>query len=127
MIILENNRNHLLDILSLINKLQKNVICGNNDNTCTRPILGLNNFLTYNTRPVMMYLCNNTPLEINYINGDETLTSSVFRIEDIDDNCVTLRLLTNIDGVISSTNEFATVNINCIAAIRCLPDISLTL
>ena len=127
MIVLENNRNHLLDILSLINKLQKSVICGNNDNTCTRPILGLNNILTYNTRPVMMYLCNNTPLEIAYTVGDETLTSTIFRIEDIEDNCVTVRLLSQAGDVISSTNEFATININCIAAISCLQDVSLTL
>ena len=124
---MENNRNHLLDILSLIDKLQKNVICGNNDNTCTRPILGLNNILTYNTRPVTMYLCNNTPLEINYIVGEETFTSSIFRIESIDDNCITVRLLTETDGIISSTSEFATININCVAAISCLPDVSLIL
>lgn len=124
---MENNRNHLLDILSLINKLQKNTICGNVDNTCTKPILGLNNVLTYNTRPVMMYLCNNTPLEINYTSGDENLTSTIFRVENIEDSCVTVRLLSQTDGLISATNEFATVNINCIAAISCLPDISLTL
>ena len=124
---MESNRNHLLDILSLINKLQRKVIYGNNDNTCTRPILGLNNFLTYNTRPVMLYLCNNTPLEIEYTTGDTTSTSTIFRVENIEGNCVTVRLLTEVDGVLSSTGEFATINIECIAAIRCLPDVSLTL
>ena len=124
---MENNRNHLLDILSLINKLQRSVDCFDNDNTCTRPILGLNNLLTYNTRPVMLYLCDSTPLEIEYTENGTTLTSTIFRVEEINDNCVTVRLLAQSDGVITATSEFATVNIDCIAAVRCLPDVSLTL
>ena len=120
---MENNTNHLLDILRLINNLQKKVICQDND-TCTRPILGQNNIFAYNTRPVSLYLCNNQELTITYSEG----TSSIFRVENIDGNCITVRLLTtNETGDIVSTNEFATVNINCIAAIRCLSDISLTL
>jgi len=126
-IILENNRNHLLDILSLINKLQKNIICFDDDNTCTRPILGLNNLLTYNTRPVMLYLCNSTPLEIEYTENETSTTSTIFRVENIDGNCVTIRLLAQNDGVITATNQYATVNIDCIAAVRCLADVSLSL
>ena len=124
---MENNRNHLLDILSLISKLQKSATCFDNDNTCTRPILGLNNFLTYNTRPVMLYLCDSTPLAIEYIENATTMTSTIFRVENIDGNCVTLRLLAQNDGIITATSEFATVNIDCIAAVRCLADVSLTL
>ena len=116
---MENERNHILDILILIDKLQKNTFC-NDNNTCTRPILGLNNNLVYNTRPVSFYLCNNQELTV-----DE---STVFRVENIDNSCVTIRLLNSDDeGNITSTNEFATVSINCIAAIRCLNDVSLTL
>lgn len=121
---MENNTNHLLDILRLINNLQKNVICQNNNDTCTRPVLGLNNVLSYNTRPVSFYLCNNQELTITYSEG----TSSIFRVENINGNCITVRLLTtNETGDIVSTNEFATINISCIAAISCLNDVSLTL
>ena len=126
---MENERNHLLDLLELINNLQKNAT-NNTDinNTCTRPILGLTNELIYNTRPVSFYLCNNSELEVEYQNGEETATSNVFRVENIDNSCVTVRLLTtNADGALISTNEFATLNINCIAAIRCLNDISLAI
>ena len=116
---MEKGRNYLLDILILIDKLQKNTFC-NDNNSCTRPILGLNNNLVYNTRPVSFYLCNNQELTIDSCN--------VFRVESIDNSCITVRLL-NVDeqGDITSTGEFATVSINCIAAIRCLNDISLTI
>ena len=119
---MENNG--LLDILSLINNLQKNVINNDTNNSCTKPILGDNNTLIYNTRPVSFYLCNNSPLTITYTSGE----SSIFRIENINGNCITVRILESDDqGNITSTGEFATVNIKCIAAIRCLSDISLSL
>lgn len=120
---MENN-NYLLDILKLINNLQKNATCGSTNNSCTKPILGENNNNIYNTRPVSFYLCNNNALTISYTNGE----TSIFRVENIDGNCVTVRLLIeNDDNTISSTDEFATINIGCIAAIRCLKDISLSL
>ena len=116
--------NNLLDILSLINNLQKNVILGDTNNSCTKPFLGDNTTLIYNTRPVSFYLCNNSPLTIAYTDGE----SSIFRIENINGNCITVRLLVSDDNNnITTTNEYATVNINCIAAIRCLKDISLSL
>ena len=120
---MENNTNHLLDILKLINNLQQSVVCQNSNNTCTRPILGINNTLQYNTRPVTFYLCNGELLTITSNNE----SYSTFRIEKIDGNCVTVRLLTNQETGIVSTNQFATININCICAIRCLNDVSLTL
>lgn len=124
---MNNERNHLLDILELIDNLQKSTtgIDNNLNNSCSNPILGSNNILLANTRPIMFYLCNNEPLSINF-EGNETSTT-VFRIEDVNNNLVTLRLLSQEDTTITSSNEFATININCIAAIRCLQDVSLTL
>ena len=121
---MENNTNHLLDILKLINYLQRSVVCNDSNNTCTRPILGQNNTLVYNTRPVTFYMCNNQALTIT---GDD-ITTSIFRVENIEGNCVTVRLLSSDDtGNLYATNQYATVNINCICAIRCLNDVSLTL
>ena len=115
--------NYLLDVLSLIDKMQKNSTF-DGDNSCLRPMLN-NNTSFYNTRPVTFYLCNNSLLTVNY--GDN-LESSIFRIEKICDNCVTVRLLSQDEtGTISATSEMATININCIAAIRCLNDINLTI
>lgn len=120
---MENNENGLLNIIYLINGLQKNAITDTNSG-CTKPVLGTNNNTIYNTRPISMYLCNNSPLTITYETGE----SSVFRIENINGNCVTVRLLaTNENNEYVSTNEFATISMNCIAAIRCYSDISLSL
>ena len=117
------NSNYLLNILSLINSLQKNVTCSDSNN-CTKPILGTSNDLIYNTRPVSLYLCNCTPLSISYTNGE----SNIFRVENINGDCVTVRLLAQgEDGSLTSTGEFATININCIAAIKCLYDVSISL
>ncbi len=120
---MDNTNNYLLDILKLINNLQKNATCGDINNSCTKPILGENNNVIYNTRPVTFYLCNNNALTVSYTDGE----TNVFRVENIDGNCVTVRLLVASEGNITATNEFATINIGCIAAIQCLNDINLTL
>ena len=114
-----DNNNYILDILKLIDELQKNAL-----NNKTVPVHETNNNSIYNTRPVSLYLCNNTPLSISYSNGE----SNVFRVEKINNNCVTVRLLAQAeDGSITPTSEYATININCIDAIACSHDISLTL
>ena len=125
---MENKTNHLLDILMLINKLQKNTSRQSDDLSCTRPFLGSNISIIYNTRPVVFYLCNNQELSIEYVDEGTTLSSSTFRVESINGNCITVRLLSIADdGTITPTNQYATVNIDCIAAIRCLADVYLTL
>ncbi len=117
------DNSHLLDIIRIIYNMQENITNNNcNLDTCTRPILGPSESL-YNTRPFNLYLCNNNLLEIQ---GDTT-TTSTFRVEEINGSCITVRLLNNENGEITSTNETATINMNCIAAIRCLQDINLTL
>lgn len=118
-----DNDNYILDILKLIDELQKKAIC-NESNGCNKPTLGTNNNQLYNTRPISLFLCNNKPLSISYTNGEST----IFRVEKINDDCVTVRLLAHDeDGNLSSTGEFATINISCIAAIMCSSDTSLTL
>lgn len=122
-------RNCLSDVLRLIDNLQKCVLKEDSfDNSCSRP-LGIGSNISYfNTRPVMFFSCDNTQLSITYYVNGTPNTSNVFRIEDVNDSCVTVRLLaTNPDGSFSSTNETAIININCICAIKCLGDISLDL
>lgn len=121
--------NCILNILNFIYNLQQNATCGSSqDNSCTQPMLGLNTNL--NTRPVTLYLCDNTQLSIQYPGATATTpeTSTIFRVEGINGSCAIVRLLaTDAAGTITSTGEFATINTNCIAAIRCLPDVSITL
>ena len=124
----QGNENCILNILSFIYNLQQSATGGpGQDNSCTQPMLGLNTNL--NTRPVTLYLCNNTELSIQYPGTTPTTpeTSTIFRVEGINGSCVVVRLLTDDGGTITSTGEFATINTDCIAAIRCLPDVSITL
>lgn len=103
------------------------------DNTCSRPFLGLNMpSLCFNTRPVTFYGCNNNLITVNYttvINGETlTGTSSIFRIEKVDDGCVTVSILIpNPDTADTirpyiTTRNTATINLGCVCALKCLAD-----
>ena len=134
-----NNECCIGEILSVINTLQQNAEC--NDTcleTCDRGFLGCGNtVVNCNTRPVVLYTCsgNGTPWTMpttreNVVCGDEGVTcSNVFRVEKIDGCCCTFRVLAdNTDPATSatipyvSTNSFFTMNLNCVCALRCLPD-----
>ena len=123
-----NKENCLACVLKTIVVLQNNserIDC--NDNSCTRPFLGeSNNIICFNTRPVTFYRCDNTLVTLPYTLNDTTGETTVFRIEGVNDNSVRVLLLRdNGDGTYTSTNTFATINIGCVCAIRCLNDISL--
>ena len=118
---MENN--HLIDTLKLIDDLQKNANSDDLKSDGIEPVFGTGNNLSYNTRPVSFYMCNNKPLTISYTDGE----SNIFRIEKINGSCVTIRILENNNNIFSSTDEFATININCISAIKCMNDIYLEL
>ena len=127
---MSESKNCLIDVLKLIDNLQKCSLQEENyDNSCSKPFLGgSSNIFVYNTRPVTFFLCDNTQLTLTYYVNNVANTSNVFRIENVNDSCITVRLLvTNSDGTFSSTNETALININCICAIKCLGDISLDL
>jgi len=112
------------NLLRLINLLQENSTNINSiDNTCSRPFLGNNlNNTIYNTRPISIYNKNNELLTITTDSGD----TSFFRIENINNNCCTLRGIINNNGVYTSTNNFITIKINCICVIRCYPDVQIS-
>ncbi|MFI3307240.1 MAG: CotY/CotZ family spore coat protein [Mycoplasmatota bacterium] len=123
----------ITEILNVIYILQKNSDC--NDaclETCDRGFLSCNaTALNCNTRPVMIYTsCSNGTAWSMPISKDPTITdtSDIFRVEKLEGNCVTFRVLTaNTDSDESSipyvaTNSFFTVNMNCFCVIRCLAD-----
>ena len=123
--------NCIADILKVILLLQQNV-CQNDTclQTCDRGYLGINANTFYNTRPIVLYPCSsaNTALEMPVSKSPtETTTSSICRLEKLDECCATFRVLTiNPDTTSTfpylSTNSFFTINLNCVAAIRCLDD-----
>lgn len=122
--------NCLARILNVINILQNNaekIEC--QDNSCTKPFLGPNtNILCFNTRPIMLYRCDNSPVTLNYTSDTgEELTTTVFRVESVSNDSVGVLLLeetTDTEGNITyeNTNTFATINLGCVCAIRCLND-----
>ena len=131
----EQNRNCGLGrILNLIVSLQNTTKCDyGTDNSCLRPCLGTPlNLECYNTRPITFYGCGNNLITVNYtttVDGVvETLTSSVFRVETVKDCVATVTILAeNPDTTVTNrpyvtTNQTATINLNCICAIKCLAD-----
>lgn len=110
-------------LLKVIDVLQKNAN-GNEcfDESCTRPYLGSTpNIICFNTRPVTFYTKDGSLFTAN--------ESSVFRVESVNNCCVKCRILrpnpdtSDVTRKYLSTNEFITINLNCICAISCLDDI----
>lgn len=140
----ENNQNNnecrcINEILTVIHILQQNASCPDTClDTCDRGFLGCSvSTVNCNTRPVMLYTCcgNGTPWSMpitstNVDCSDPGVTcSSVFRIEKLDGCCATFRILANNPDATEaqtypyiSTNSFFTMNLNCVCALRCLPD-----
>ena len=129
--------NCINEILCVILVLQENSCPDNCLQTCDRPVLGGGtNCLICNTRPVMLYTCcgNGTPWSMP-ITKDSTATctgssatcSNVFRVEKIEGNCCTFRVLADNTDETSvypyvATNVFFTMDCDCLCCIRCLSD-----
>lgn len=131
--------NCINEILSVILVLQENACPEGCLDTCDRPMLGGGpSCLICNTRPVMLYTCggNGVPWSMPtskdvQTNCDgqasSTTCSTVFRVEKIEGNCCTFRVLEDNTDTSSlnpyvSTNSFFTMDCGCLCAIRCLND-----
>jgi len=131
-----DQKSSLCDILKVILVLQENACPDNCLDSCDRPMLGGGaNCLICNTRPVMLYTCcgNGTPWsmpttkDVTTACDDTTTCSTVFRVEKIEGNCCTFRVLTDNPDTTSlnpyiATNSFFTIDCNCLCVIRCLSD-----
>lgn len=121
----------LAKILRVIDILQKNAsddICV--EEGCTKSYLGeRGNILCYNTRPITLYTKTNALFTSTYELNGTTGTSSVFRVENVEGCCATLRVLapSSEDPATpyQKTSSFVTVNLNCMCALKCLTDIRL--
>ena len=124
-----NKENCLANILKVINVLQNNAEKLDCNYSCTRPFLGNTTTNTcFNTRLVTFYRCDNSLVTLPYtLNGVQSETN-VFRIESVNNNSVTVLLIAD-DGSESyniNTNTYATINLGCICAIRCIGDTTVT-
>lgn len=132
-----NNSNCISEILKVICVLQQNAECSDSClDTCDRGFLGCGTTqLGCNTRPVMLYTSTGngvpwkmpTTKEYNSACDGTDNTSCVFRVEKIDENCATFRVLTpNTDQTsiypFVATNCFFTMNLSCCCCMRCLND-----
>lgn len=136
--------NSIADILKVILILQQNACPESCLDSCDRPMLGGGpNCLICNTRPVMLYTCcgNGTPWSMPVskdlttvcsnpqVNNCSYECSNVFRVEKLDGNTATFRVLIqnpeesycNSQPYLA-TNSFFTMDLSCCCVIRCLND-----
>lgn len=124
----KQSKNCIYEILNIILLLQENAVCSDLIlDSCEKCFLGNNTpQREYNTRPIALYVCNGTLLEMPTTKDNLSVTSGVFRIEKLENNCATFRVLIQTLSeetvTYTSTNSFFTVNLNCICAIKCLSD-----
>ncbi len=132
-----NDTNCLAEILSVILVLQQNACVDSCLDSCDRPMLGGGpSCLVCNTRPVMIYTCgsNSVPWSMP-ITKDSTATcegttatcSTVFRVEKLEGNCCTFRVLQDNPDPTSlypfvATNSVFTMDLGCVCCLRCLTD-----
>jgi len=124
------NNPNISETLNFILTLQKNAGCNDNacDASCTRPFLGpVTNLVCFNTRPVTLYTCCTGALwEFPYEINGTTGTSTVFRVENVDGNCATFRvLIPNTVGeetTYTLSNSYFTIDLSCVLALQCLSD-----
>lgn len=141
----DNEGSCIAEILKVILILQQNACPDSCLDSCDRPMLGGGpNCLVCNTRPVMLYTCcgNGVPWTMPTSKDSTTICSnpqcsnagsnecsSIFRVEKLDGNCATFRVLTQNpeESCCNSipyiaTNSFFTIDLGCICAIKCLND-----
>lgn len=113
------NNNCILNLLKVIDLLQKNSSSDYAiDSSCDKPYLGpVCTPVCYNTRPISLYKKDGSLFSMNGFN--------VFRVEKVEDSCVTLQALTGTTSFVA-TGEFVTISPSCFCVIRCFPDTSIT-
>lgn len=113
--------------------LQQIVILQQIDNPnggCTQPFLGGNN-TNYNTRPLSLYACcSNAIWTLPYNSNGTQGESTFFRVESINENCATFRILIRSGEAepytYTATNNFFTIDLNCVGSIKCHGDTLIT-
>lgn len=125
---MENSGTNIRETLNLILTLQKNSCSTCEYEGCTKPFLGPSGTgICYNTRPITLYSCRTGELwTMPYTLNGETGTSSVFRIENIEGDCATFRVLipsgTGDETTYTLSSSFFTIDLSCVLAIQCLSD-----
>lgn len=125
-----NSCSCISDVLRKILLLQNQDFDNDCHSGCDKPFLGPTfTTICYNTRPITLFnCCTGNPWSFPYTIDNVTNYSTLFRIEALDDCCCTCRILyTNSENQVVATNEFFTLDLNCVGAIKCSTDVSLDL
>lgn len=119
-----NNGNCISELLEKILILQQ--INNNIQDGCNKPFLGeLGTNL--NTRPLNIYsCCTGTLWTMPYNYNGEVGNSNVFRIESINDNYATFRILVPTENGFTATDNLFTIDLKYISCVKCLNDTSVT-
>lgn len=132
-----NKNGSIKEVLQVILLLQQNACTSSCIDSCDRPMLGTGtSCLMCNTRPVMIYTCSSNGVPWSMPTSKDVTTacfqgmencSSVFRVEKLDGNCCTFRVLADNPDTTSlnpfiATNSLFTMDLDCLCVCRCLND-----
>lgn len=111
-----NKGDNITDALRRIDKMQKDAINANRAGTCNSCVIAP----LYNTIPIAIYLCNNV---LTATTQDAT-EANRFRVEEVKNDVVILRLLTVNGTELTCTTNTLTCKIGCICCIQCFDPIT---
>lgn len=119
----DNNKhkddNCILSTLKKIDQIQKESFLDDDCVGCTGPLI----FKAFDTRPVMLTLADDSKFTaLLDVFGEKT---DIFRVEDIKDGCVLLRLLDREGGCLKATRMTAILKVDCICGIQCFKPVKL--
>lgn len=139
----KKDNNCVCSVLNTINDIQRNSCSKDFLDTCDRGFLGQVCCTNFNTRPVILYLCDGERFSAFYRNDTVASETVIFRVESIKNCCAKLRCLKLVSSdpqvapifeniynpavSIESTNNFVILDANCCCAIQCLSDMCLKL
>lgn len=110
-------RNCIHDVVLKIDQLQKEAILKDECEGCESPLTKK----LFNTRPITFYLCNGSAFTVEI--PETTETTSVFRIEELRGDCVTLRILKQCGPKFICTNHTVILNLCCVCGLQCFDPI----
>lgn len=116
----QSSRGYIYETIVKIDQMQKAATIQNACEGCEGSLISA----FYNTKPVTFYLCPGTAYTVTIpeVTGTVT-TTSLFRIENVKNDAVILRLLTTEAGETTCTNFTAILKIDCICGMQCFAPI----
>lgn len=112
-----NTNDCMYDTISRIDQMQKAASVQTLCEGCEGSLVSA----FYNTKPISIYLCSGVLFQA--VVPDTGATTTLFRIENVKGDCVTLRLLVEANDVTTCTIYTIQLKINCICGLQCFAPI----